>query len=97
MAGVGPGVMQRSPLPAAGSSAARPASRAKGVRRRSTAGRSNVIQRQPDGVMQRQSEERHNTERAEGVDIDAIVDRVQRQFMRRLEVEGERRGVTSWP
>jgi hypothetical protein len=33
---------------------------------------------------------------AEAVDIDEIVAEVQRQFMRELAIEGERRGVTSW-
>ena len=31
------------------------------------------------------------------VDIDAIVTKVQRQLMRRLAIESERRGVNRWP
>lgn len=97
MAGASPSVVQQTPLPAAKSSAARPAPRAIGPRRGASIRPSNVIQRQPNDVVQREHGESQNTEQTEGVDIDAIVDRVHRQFMRRLAVEGERRGVTLWP
>jgi hypothetical protein len=54
-------------------------------------GGSGVIQRQADD----EAPEATNA-LAETVDIDEIVAEVQRQFMRELAIEGERRGVTSW-
>jgi hypothetical protein len=50
-----------------------------------------VIQRQGNG----EAPEETNAP-AETVDIDEIVAEVQRQFMRELAIEGERRGITSW-
>jgi len=52
---------------------------------------SGVIQRKADD----EAPEATNAP-AEAVDIDEIVAEVQRQFMRELAIEGERRGVTSW-
>jgi hypothetical protein len=54
-------------------------------------GGSGVIQRSPTD----EAPEATNAP-AETVDIDEIVAEVQRQFMRELAIEGERRGVTSW-
>lgn len=38
-----------------------------------------------------------DSDTAPAIDMDELVDRVHRQFLRRLTVEGERRGRTSWP
>jgi hypothetical protein len=51
------------------------------------------------GVIQRQAADEASEATdapAETVDIDEIVAEVQRQFMREMAIEGERRGVSSW-
>lgn len=54
---------------------------------------SNVIQRQVDNEA---DVETPNNEEETAVDIDEIVEEVQRQFMRELAIESERRGVLPW-
>ncbi len=51
-----------------------------------------VVQRQVDGIAPREP-----TPDAGGVDEEELVERVLRKLMRRLEVEGERRGLKRWP
>lgn len=97
-AGGSSGVIQRTALPAAQTSSARSATR--GVTPRRAVGvNAPVIQRTPAQVIQRAGDDDDAAEaaaEANELNIEAIVDRVQRQFMRRLEVERERRGGTSW-
>jgi hypothetical protein len=87
------GVVQRAP--ARGAPPAAPARPSPSVGPQ-PAGRQ-VIQRRstraPTGVIQRDPEPGPPAEPAAGLDIEAIVDRVERTFLRRLEIEGERRGV----
>jgi hypothetical protein len=54
---------------------------------------SNVIQRTPDSAAVKNSAADSTPA---GVGVDEIVEEVQRQFMRQLAIESERRGVTSW-
>lgn len=63
----------------------------------STAG---VVQRTAQAgtaVIQRQDETDAVPATDEPIDMDELVDKVHRRFLRRLVVEGERRGKTSWP
>jgi hypothetical protein len=54
---------------------------------------SNVIQRTSDSAAVKKSAAGSTPA---GIGVDEIVEEVQRQFMRQLAIEGERRGVTSW-
>lgn len=92
------GLLQRTALPLAQSNSARPTP-STGTPQRAAGVNRTVIQRMPAQVIQRVGEEDQRGGQdadANELDIEAIVDRVQRQFMRRLEVERERRGGTSW-
>ncbi len=93
------GVIQRTALPAAHTGSARPAVRGLTPRRAAGVNSPPVVQRMPDQVIQRAAATDKRGGEAHGanqLDLEAIVDQVQRQFMRRLEVERERRGGTSW-
>ncbi len=66
----------------------------------------NVVQRMPASsagttVVQRHQEEDDvsgsDQPAPQNMDMDELVDKVHRRFLRRLAVEGERRGKTSWP
>ncbi|MEZ4660551.1 MAG: hypothetical protein R2911_23590 [Caldilineaceae bacterium] len=93
------GVIQRTALPGAQKGSTPPAVRGGGVRRRAVGVNTPpVIQRTPAAVNQRvdAGAELDEAEQTYELDLETIVDRVQRQFMRRLEVESERRGGAAW-
>ena len=65
-----------------------------------TADTTGVIQRQPaNNLVQPEQDVEDATvmNEAPQVDIDALVEQVERRFMHQLAIEGERRGMTSWP